>query len=240
MTNKPPNEDRPNIEEQYTSATHASSLVVDPDHTGSADKLIASGWSKSRLGSALMRLHSEADGTPEPVRIHERGIELLAMAIAAERCKVENQKIVEIKKRKTPVVKDADMVEARQQAGQWYLHEQGLRLQRLKTLPEVRHQLATWAWCNDIPKPSDVVAGALQWWLSKTCHVCHGQRWQIIPGTGRLSQLPCEACHGTGNRVKPDGALTSMVVGYIGECIAASRDTMSRRLSNYKPKAKEE
>lgn len=232
MTSKPPNEDRPNIEEQYTSATQASSLVVDADRSGSADKLIASGWSKSRLGSALMRLHSEADGTPEPVRLHERGMELLATEIARERCKKEQRAML--------VVKDVDWSEARRQAGEWYLHEQGLRLQRLKTLPEVRHQLATWAWCNDIAKPLEVVAGALQWWLSKNCHVCHGQRWQVIPGTGRLSQLPCEACEGSGNRVKPHGALTSLVVGYIGECIAASNDTMARRLSNYKPKRTEE
>jgi hypothetical protein len=232
MTTKPQDEDRPNIEEQYTSATHASSLVVDPDHTGSADKLIASGWSKSRLGSALMRLHSEADGTPEPVRLHERGIGLLATEIARERCKVEQ--------RPTVVVKDCDWSEARKQAGEWFLHEQGLRLQRLKTLPEVRHQLASWAWASDIPKPLEVVAGALLWWLSKTCHACHGQRWQIIPGTGRLSQIPCEACNGTGNRAKPDGALTTMVVGYIGECINASRAGMSQRLNHYKPKRTEE
>lgn len=228
MTSKTPNEERPNIEEQYTSATQASSLVVDADISGPADKLIASAWSKSRLGSALLRLHSEADGAPEPVRMHERGIELLAESIARERCKAQRRVMVNV----LPV----DLATARQQAGEWYLHEQGLRLQRLKTLAEVRHQLASWAWASDIPNPLEVVAGALLWWLSKTCHVCHGQRWQVIPGTGgRLSPLPCEACEGTGTRVKPHGALTTMVVVYIGECVAASNDSMKRRLRNFTP-----
>jgi hypothetical protein len=236
MTNKPQNDDRPNIEEQYTSATHASSLVVDPDHSGSADKLIASAWSPSRLGSSLLRLHSEADGTPDVVRLHERGIEIMAAVIARERCTKENQQIREIKKHKTPVVRDEDMLAARRQAGEWYLHEQGLRLQRLKTLPEVRHQLAMWALLSDIPQPLEVVAGALMWWLSNTCHVCNGQRWEVFAGTGRLSQQPCQACEGTGKRVKPHGALTSKVISYIGDCINASRAGMSQRLNHYKPK----
>lgn len=234
MTNKPPNDDRPNIEEQYTSATHASSLVVNLNRSGPADKLMASAWSKSRLGSALLRLHSEADGMPEPVRLQDRGIELLAAEIARERCKKENKGITDPGKRKVATVRDADMAEARKQAGEWYLHEQGLRLQRLKTLPEVRDQLASWAWASDIPKPLEVVAGALQWWLGHACHVCHGQRWEVFTSTNRLSQRPCEACEGTGKRVKPDGALTTMVVVYIGECIAASRESMARKLQHHR------
>lgn len=239
MTRKPVNEDRPNVEEQYTSATQATSLVVDPDHSGAADKLIASGWSKSRLGSALLRLHSEADRTPEPVRVHERGIEALAMEIARERCRKENEGIKEIRKRSSPAVREADMIVARNQVHEWYLHDQALRLQRLKSLPEVRGQLASWAWASDIPNPLEVVAAALQWWLTKRCNVCLGQKWKVIPGTGRLSQLPCEACEGTGKPPKPHGALTTMVVVYIGECIAASRASMAQRLQHFKPRTEE-
>ncbi len=234
MTQKPPNDDRPNIEEQYTSATHASSLVVDSDRSGSADKLIAAAWSKSRLGSALLRLHSEADGMPEPVRIHDRGVELIAAEIARERNVFENRGIVDLSKRKAPVVRDSDMAAARLQAGEWYLQEQALRLQRLKTLPFVRDELTMWAALSDIPQPREVVAGALQWWLGHSCHVCHGQRWEVFAGTGRLSQQPCQACEGTGKRVKPHGALTTMVVVYIGDCINASRAGMAQRLNHFK------
>ena len=236
MTSKPVNEDRPNIEEQYTSATNASSLVVDANRSGPADKLMAAAWSASHLGAALVRLHSEADAMPEPLRIHESIIEQLAMEFASERARRENQDIRDIKERKAPKVMDEDRAAARRQAGEWYLHDQALRMQRLKTLPEVRHQLNMWAWASDIPHPTDVVAGALQWWLTKRCGVCHGQKWQLIPGTGRLSQLPCEPCEGTGKPVKPDGALTTMVVLYIGECIAASRDTMTKKLQRFNPR----
>ena len=54
--------DVPTVEEKYTSAIHTSNLRVEADKGGSADVLIAVGWSPSRLGSALMRLHSEQDG----------------------------------------------------------------------------------------------------------------------------------------------------------------------------------
>jgi hypothetical protein len=53
--------DFPTVEEKYTSAIHASNLRVEADKGGSADVLIAVGWSPSRLGAALMRLHSEQD-----------------------------------------------------------------------------------------------------------------------------------------------------------------------------------
>lgn len=58
----------PDVTELYTSATHASNLRVEADRNGPADLLIASGWSPSRLGSALLRLHSEYDGVEHPKR----------------------------------------------------------------------------------------------------------------------------------------------------------------------------
>ena len=56
-------------EEKYTSATHAINLRVEADRTGQADIIIAAGMSPSRLGAALLRLHSERDGasTPPPM-----------------------------------------------------------------------------------------------------------------------------------------------------------------------------
>ncbi len=54
--------DAPTTEEKYTTAIHASNLRVEADKGGAADVLIAVGWSPSRLGAALLRLHSEFDG----------------------------------------------------------------------------------------------------------------------------------------------------------------------------------
>ena len=48
--------------EKYSSAIHASNLRVEAEKPGAGDLLIAVGWSPSRLGAALMRLHTEYDG----------------------------------------------------------------------------------------------------------------------------------------------------------------------------------
>ena len=61
-TDTPP----PDIAEQYASATHATNLRVEAERRSSADILIAAGWSPSRLGAALIRLHSEWDGSEHP------------------------------------------------------------------------------------------------------------------------------------------------------------------------------
>ena len=59
-------ETKPNIEERYSSAINTSNLRVEADKGGSADLLIAVGWSASRLGAALMRLHTEYDSAAVP------------------------------------------------------------------------------------------------------------------------------------------------------------------------------
>lgn len=53
------NDERPGIEEQYSQATTSSNLRCEADKRSAADILIASGMSGSRIGGALMRLHSE-------------------------------------------------------------------------------------------------------------------------------------------------------------------------------------
>lgn len=58
--------EKPDIAEMYTSATHTSNLRVEAEIRGQADMIIAAGMSPSRLGSALLRLHSEFDGASKP------------------------------------------------------------------------------------------------------------------------------------------------------------------------------
>lgn len=50
------------IEEIYQVAGNTSDLTVEADRKGAGDVMIAAGWSESRVGMALMRLHSEYDG----------------------------------------------------------------------------------------------------------------------------------------------------------------------------------
>ena len=54
-------------DEQYSVATNAKNLRVEADRSSQADILIAAGWSYSRTGMALLRLHSEYDGVEHPV-----------------------------------------------------------------------------------------------------------------------------------------------------------------------------
>lgn len=54
--------DKPGVEETYQVAGNTSDLTVEADRRGAGDVMIAAGWSDSRVGMALLRLHSEWDG----------------------------------------------------------------------------------------------------------------------------------------------------------------------------------
>ena len=65
------------IEERYISATQATNLKVEADRGGSADVLIAAAWSMSRVGAALVRLHSEWDGSAKRPQMSDTDLILL-------------------------------------------------------------------------------------------------------------------------------------------------------------------
>lgn len=56
--------DRPNVEEQYETASNTSNLAVETHVRRAADVLIAAGWSPATLGGAIMRMHSEFSRPP--------------------------------------------------------------------------------------------------------------------------------------------------------------------------------
>lgn len=60
--------ERPTVEESYQVAGNTSNLTVEADVRGAGDVLIAAGWSESRVGMALLRLHSEWDGASKSRR----------------------------------------------------------------------------------------------------------------------------------------------------------------------------
>lgn len=76
-----------NTEEKYLRATATSNLRVEADVIGSADVLIAAGWSASRIGSALMRLHTKPD-TASLALVHEQ------VAMQAVRFKIARPDVV--------------------------------------------------------------------------------------------------------------------------------------------------
>lgn len=76
-----------NTEEKYLRATATSNLRVEADVIGAADILIAAGWSASRIGSALMRLHTKPD-TASLSLVHEQ------VAMQAARFKIAKPDVV--------------------------------------------------------------------------------------------------------------------------------------------------
>ena len=58
--------DTPGIAERYSSACRSSNLRVETNRGSSADVLIAAGWSRSSMGTALMRLQGEWDAAEKP------------------------------------------------------------------------------------------------------------------------------------------------------------------------------
>lgn len=196
------------VDELYSKATHASNLRVelDANRRSQADVLIAAAWNPSRLGSALLRLHSEADGTARPRRISREAVDALALSMGIHHS-------VAVK-----------MSEA------WYRNDVGIMMMRLKTLPEVRHQLTMQADKWGIFRPADVVAGVLIWWLDRQCPQCHGLKFQIIEGTPSLSHKLCKLCRGTGEARLPHMGEGRRLANHIEDCIGMARQNIRKRL----------
>jgi len=150
-----------NTEEKYLRATTTSNLRVEADVIGSADVLIAAGWSASRIGAALMRLHTKPD-TAALALVHEQ------VSMHAEKLK--------------------------------------------------------------IARPDVVASGVIAWWLSRLCKECHGLKFELIPGTPTLSDVPCRACKGTGEARLPHGEAGRKLASWLDECKASAVDGIKRRL----------
>ena len=65
------------VDEAYSSAGNTSDLTVKAERRSDADVLIASGMTPGLLGAALLRLHSEWDGTAKPRKLTETDARLL-------------------------------------------------------------------------------------------------------------------------------------------------------------------
>ena len=65
------------VAEAYSSAGNTSDLTVRAERRSDADVLIACGMTPGLLGAALLRLHSEWDGTAKPRKLTETDARLL-------------------------------------------------------------------------------------------------------------------------------------------------------------------
>lgn len=223
----------PDVEERYNNATNTSNLKVDPERRLPADMLIAMGWSPSRLGAALMRLHSEWDGSEKPRRPTKERIDLIA-------CSLPRIKNGERKDKDGQMIDNMvlDIKAARHQAHDWYMHELKILFQKLKTMPAVRQQLLLWAQQRQINDPDNHVGEVLSWWLDHTCPVCECRGKELIPGTPVKSHRDCKECRGTGEtripwrQNDPQYQMESRtMLRHIDDCIATARSALKHRLN---------
>lgn len=225
---------KPNTEEQYGNATHASNLRVQAERGGSADMLIAAGWSASRISAGLIRVHTEWEGTAKPTRKGRDAIKALADTYK----KGEDGKVqFDAETRLLPM--DA----AYRTAHEWYLQEMKLVFQQLKTLPEVRQQLIFWAMQKEMADPAKRVAEVLSWWLDHRCPICQGRGKESIIGTPSLSHKDCRACKGTGETRIPAQYDDSnylreskKLLRYIHDCVKTAQSSIRSRLQPMRQK----
>lgn len=220
----------PTIEERYTSATNARNLKVERDHRrrNVADILIAAGWSRSRFGTALLRLQSEWDGCAKPRPLSAAAVKLLASTFDKDRGPDGKVWFQFSKERVRVTPAEA----ARHQASEWHLHELGLLFQRLKTLPEVRDMLMSWGIAKEIANSATTAAGVIAWWLHHTCPSCHGGRYELVPGTDTRSSRICKTCKGTGNTKVPFGADGAAMVSEIERSLHQATCGMGSAMSS--------
>lgn len=202
---------RPDVEERYLVASHASDLTVSGERTGPADLLIAAGWSPSRLGAAALRLHSEWSAASPPRFPDRELIDRIALTLPLRGGK-------------------RDRAAAHAQAMHWH----GVELRRvyagLHSLPGVREQLVHQALRRGVESPVGLVKAVLHHWLNPVCPACHGRKYAPVKGTAGLSGKACSSCHGTGSTESPGGQDGRWLLNYLDRCVAVARGSIKKRL----------
>ena len=198
---------KPGIDERYQAATSTSNLRVEADKAGAGDVIIAAGMSDSRLGMALLRLHSEWDSSAKPRKISPDQIKALALTMRDSHGK-------------------PDMMRARRESAAWFASELRLFAQALKSRPAVIEGLTAWAAIKDIP--AHAVPLAVLHWLHHTCQVCDGHGRRKVPDQPALGARQCHACDGFGQTHRPEGS--TRLLTHIDYCIQQARNSLKRRL----------
>ncbi len=232
--------DKPNIEESYTGAVATSNLKFDSREgspTGAAGMLIAAGWSPTRLGAALMRLHSEWDGSAKPEKPTPAKIKALAATVKDEQLVVDGKPVLVDGKPKmvagTVLVGDRRVPRdfwAFEEAHRWYEQELRTLVGKLKTLTDARRELTLQALKWKIEDPERTAGAVIKYWLDQTCNGCDGLKWKKAPGSPSLSAKMCQACTGTGISPVPHGQEGRRLANYMDYCVTAARGSIQHRL----------
>ena len=215
------------IEEAYQVAGNSSDLRVEADRRSDAEILIAAGWSDSRVGIALLRLHSEWDRaekprrpTPQAIAALEASLRMPCLPLA---CDERALKAANLKARHNA---------AQRMAQDWYMREMAKLVNKLKSLPAVRAQLVAYVPKWGIAEAAIKVPAVIAYWLDQTCHHCHGLKFLQVAGAPVLSTKACRACHGSGIAPVPHGQEGRRVANYMDECVQKGRTSIRRNLSH--------
>lgn len=210
-------------QERYSAAIQSSSLRVQGEHIpGDADYLIAAGWSKSRFGAVMMRLHSEWDsaerrGCRIPRKATRKQISREAQAIA--RC-VGAEKVEQEHSDKAKAVLSA-------------VYERELKetMHALKSLPSARLHLSIKLAMDGHQDAGGMAAAVLLHWLRPTCSACCGRKFQLVKWSeDELSDQSCGCCGGSGYAPVPCGEAGKGAANYIDYCVGLARQSIRGRL----------
>lgn len=222
------------VEEAYQVAGNSSDLRVEGDVRGDADLMIAAGWSDSRVGIALLRLHSEWDRAEKPRKPTPEAIKALAASLLVTRRPafvISPERMDEhLNRMRLAWCQE----EARRQAQDWYMREMAKLVNKLKSLPAVRQGLTAYVPKWGIAEASLKVPAVIAYWLDQTCHHCNGLKFAKVANAPALSTKACRACNGSGIAPVPHGQEGRRVANYMDECLQKGRDSIRRNLSAYR------
>lgn len=217
--------EKPGIEEQYQTATNGSPVLISAGmiqvvKDGDAPPPLFNG---TRLGLAMLRLHSEFDSAAKPKRLGKDAIAALTAILKTEDAKAKAQAERKGAPYKSP---GSAATRAAAQAQAWYAGELQILAQSLKSRAVVWEQLNHWRALKSIP--ADTVAAALAHWLNPTCPVCDGHGLRKVEDQPALSARQCYKCHGSGHLPRPHG--TGPVLSYFDDCVQKARTSLKNRL----------
>lgn len=222
-------DERPGVEETYLVASNSSNLRVEADRRGDGDMVIVAGWTHSRIGMALLRLHSEWDRAEKP----RKPLPSMVALVAASMPRVQPAHfVISVKAMDKHWKKEpARRVElAQQQAQRWYMGELVRLVGSLSSLASVRHQLTETALVWGVEQAIDVVPATIAYWLDQTCPHCHGLKFMQAAGAPALSARACKHCDGTGVAPVPHGQAGRRIANYMDFCVSCARGQLKERL----------
>jgi hypothetical protein len=215
------NDEKRGVEEQYTSAMSTSDLRVEADRRCDADIIIASGWSQGRVGGALMRLHTEYDGSEQPRLL---GFDYFMPALVHAAASVAKEgKVAKEEKRRLKK-------KAHEYANKFNVSQLTVFLSKLKALPDVRTQVTLELVKRGMEDAEPAAVDLIRWWLHQTCPVCNGTKMQTAEGTGRHNGKACPECQGSGKTEPPAEVLGRRTACWMDQCVNRHRATLGRRV----------